>query len=199
MDTITDSEKAVVQTYLANLLSTMFANGKASGAIRWAVAIACGHEATVNDASIGTMTNAAIALSMLAWSWIDHHRVAVKESAGKLKADILLYESVSARIRQQQIPPLTPSAPPTKSEIKSPANGGFSSPEALLWLCAAVACALYVCGCRTVTVNEVPGGGPVTVNVNQSYAPDISLDALTGLDTNAWKAVAQGAAAGATK
>ena len=54
-------------------------------------------------------------------------------------------------------------------------------------------------GCRTVTVNEVPGAGPVTVIVNQSYAPDISLDALTGLDTNAWKAVAQGAAAGATK
>lgn len=55
---------------------------------------------------------------------------------------------------------------------------------------------LFACsGCRTVTVYEVPGGGPVYVN--QSYAPDISL--LSGLDTNVWRAIAQGAAAGVTK
>ena len=55
---------------------------------------------------------------------------------------------------------------------------------------------LFACsGCRTVTVYEVPGGGPVYVN--QSYAPDISL--LSGLDTNVWRAIAQGATAGVTK
>jgi len=41
----------------------------------------------------------------------------------------------------------------------------------LIYLATVVA-ALGIGGCRTVTVNEVPGGGPVYVN--QSYVPDIS-------------------------
>ena len=87
--------------------------------------------------------------------------------------------------------------PPPKAEIKQPGQGGFVTVDLVLWVFLLTACGLYILGCRTVTVNEVPGGGPVYVN--QSYAPDITLSALTGLDTNAWKAIAQGAAAGATK
>ena len=41
----------------------------------------------------------------------------------------------------------------------------------LLLVLSIVLCGV-VAGCRSVTVNEVPGGGPVYVN--QSYQPDIS-------------------------
>lgn len=82
-------------------------------------------------------------------------------------------------------------------EIKQPGQDGFISLQVVLLASLIVSCALLLASCRTVTVNEVPGGGPVYVN--QSYAPDITLSALTGLDTNAWRAIAQGAAAGATK
>ena len=62
-------------------------------------------------------------------------------------------------------------------------------------LVIAAACA----GCRSVNVNEVPGGGPVTVWVDQRTFSSVDLSALTGMDTNTWSAIAQGAAAGATK
>ena len=59
---------------------------------------------------------------------------------------------------------------------------------ALLLVCGM----LFLSGCRSVTVTQTPGGGPVYIYADQSAQPNIPISALTGLDTNAWKAIANG-------
>jgi hypothetical protein len=50
---LTDGEKAVAVEALKRLIAFLFAHGKAVSVIRYLVVIACGHEATISDSTIG--------------------------------------------------------------------------------------------------------------------------------------------------
>ena len=77
---------------------------------------------------------------------------------------------------------------------------------AMAAICAMIGgcCLLFVSGCvaldRSALINQKcgPGGTNVCIVVVSSEG-GAALSLLTGLDTNAWKAIAQGAAAGVTK
>jgi hypothetical protein len=71
---------------------------------------------------------------------------------------------------------------------KPPAVPPASKAAALLLL----GC-LLLAGCRSVTVQVPPGAGPVNVWVDQSAQPSVPVNLLTGMDSNAWKAISNGA------
>ena len=187
MDTITDGEKQVVQTFISNALQVMFANGKGASMIRTAVLLVCGAKAEVSNDTLSQVAAAAIALAMLVWSWIEKHKAA--GDFKRLARDAMQVSiAADAILKQRMMPPLTTSQMP-KSTLPKIAEIKPTTTVLLLLVCG-----LVLGGCRTVTVNEVPGGGPVYIN--QSYSPDFPISVLTGLDTNAWKAIAQGVAEG---
>ena len=176
MDTITDGEKQVVQTYLANILSFLFANGKLCGLIRGAVMIVCGSSAKVTENELTQVADALIIVAMLAWSWMEKE---IKERKTKdvVSSAMDLADSAQAIIRQQQMPPLEPSVMPTKDAIKSPMNGGFISVEVAVWTMLCLSCLLYMTGCVT--------HGPITVSVFSSRMVIASTNVTQAIDGGA--------------
>ena len=83
---LTDGEKAVAVEAVKRLLTFLFAHGKAVSAIRYLVVIACGHEATISDNTIGQTAYLLVGGAMVAWSWWERHQQAhaqVQRGAGQ--------------------------------------------------------------------------------------------------------------------
>jgi hypothetical protein len=176
MDTITDGEKTVLKTYLANLLVFLFANGKLCGMIRGAVMIVCGSSAKVTENELTQVADALIIVAMLAWSWLEKE---IKERKTKdvVSSAMDLADSAQAIIRQQQMPPIKPFALPKKDEIKEPGQGGFISLEAVIAAGVIICGIILLAGCVT--------HGPLTVNVFSSRMVIASTNVTQAVDGGA--------------
>lgn len=75
---LTDGEKAVAAEAIKSLLSYLLAHGKAVSLVRYAVLLACGHEATVNQSTLAQAAAWLVGAAMVAWGWWERHQAAHK-------------------------------------------------------------------------------------------------------------------------
>ena len=82
--TLSDGERAVAIEATRRLLTYLLAHGKAVSIIRYAVVLACGREATVNDSTLAQASALVVGGAMVAWSWWERHQQAHKAASAPL-------------------------------------------------------------------------------------------------------------------
>ena len=81
---LSDGERTVAIEATKRLLVFLLDHGKAVSLIRYGVVIACGHEATVSDSTIGQTAALLVGAAMVAWSWWERHQQAHKAASAPL-------------------------------------------------------------------------------------------------------------------